>query len=178
MRGCGPEPKLVEVPIKIEVPVPVIVKEFDTVREPYPVYIEGPTVVDSLYYNKYMQLTTDLQRDSLFKDAITIREYKERIEDDTITITLNMRVQGFLKEYQVGYETKPYSIPLDTVIKVAIPKKVQLFGGLELGLPLSKIGEQLPVVKGNLLMKNKKDNLYTIGIDTEKRIWLGMLFKF
>ena len=88
-------------------------------------------------------------------------------------------MQGFLKEQQVGYKTKPRSIILDTTISVPIPKKAKLFFGGEIGLPLDTyINDIEPVVKANIILKTKKDNLFHLGIDTQFRLWVGMSFKF
>ena len=172
------EPEIVEVPVTIEVPIPVVVKEFDTIKEFVPIYREGKTKIDSLYYTKYMALTDSIQRDSLFKSAITIREYREKVEDDTLTINIYTKVQGFMKEQQVGYKTKPRNIRLDTVLKVPIPKKTKMFGGLEIGMPINKQLDATPLIKANLILKNKKDNLLQIGLDNQIRVWVGYSIKF
>jgi len=176
LKECTEEIEIVEVPVVIEVPVPSVEVEFDTIKMLTPIYIKGEKEIDSTYYQKYITLKDSVQKNSMFKDAITIREYRERIEDDTIVIDLYTKVQGYMKEYQVGYKTKPRKITLDTVIKVPVPKKSQIFVGGEIGYPYSSTETDIQA-KINLYWKNKKNILYNVGIDSKKRIWVGMAFK-
>jgi len=173
------EAEVIEIPVEIEVPVPVVEVQFDTVREPYPVYIEGKKEIDSLYFEKYTNLKDSVSKMELFKDAIEVRQYKETVEDDTIKIDISMRVIGFLKEYQVNYKTKPRTIKIDTTLSVAIPKKVKIFLGGELGLPLFNIMnlDNIPIFKANLLIKTKKDKIYSLSLDSSGRAWAGIYFK-
>tara|TARA_R110000772_G_scaffold10312_1_gene33039 strand:+ start:1244 stop:1846 length:603 start_codon:yes stop_codon:yes gene_type:complete len=177
VRGCS-DPEIIEVPVTIEVPVPVIVKEFDTVKEFVPIYREGPIKIDSTYYDKYIALSDSIQRDSLFKDAITIREYKERVEDDTIIINVYSKVQGFMKEQKVDYETKFRTIKLDTTIRVPIPKKPLLLVGPFLSMGTEQFNSGVSGgVKGLLVDKSHKRG-YTLGYDfINKEITVGFLFK-
>ena len=178
VRGCGEDPEVIEVPVTVEVPVPVIIKEFDTIKEFIPIYSQGPTKIDSTYYKKYIALTDSIQRDSLFKDAITIREYKEKVEDDTIIINVYSKVQGFMKEQKVDYETKFRTIKLDTTLRVAIPRKPLILVGPFLSLGTQQ--NEYPVsggIKGMLLDKPQK-KAYTVGYDfINKEITAGFLFK-
>lgn len=176
VRGCS-DPKIIEVPVTIEVPVPVIIKEFDTVKEFIPIYRDGPVKIDSTYYDKYIALTDSVQRDSLFKDAITIREYRERVEDDTIIINVYSKIQGFMKEQKVDYETKFRTIKLDTVLKIPIPTKPLLFIGPFLSMGTEQYNSDLSGgVKGLLVDKNQK-RAYTLGYDfLNKEITVGFLF--
>lgn len=180
----SPKTEEVKVPVKIKVPVPVIQKEFDTVYvpKPVPVIVKGDTVkeIDSVYYKKFTKLQDSIKRDSLFKEAITINTYKEKVEDDTLSINLNMRVRGKLLDYQVGYKTKPRFIDLDTVLKVKVPKKAQLYVGGSLGfqtiqnLDISSV----PQVKLDLSLKSKKDILYNVSYDfNNKVLWGGIQYK-
>ncbi len=184
MYFFDPKTEEVEVPIRVEVPVPVIEKEFVTVYKPkpYPIYLKGEVIkeIDSSYYKKYKALKNEKERDSLFKDAIKINTYKEKVEDDTITINLNMKVRGKLLNYQVGYKTKPRSIPLDTIIKVFIPTQNKFFYGVSAGMPIIKnptLGV-VPVAKADLYWKTKGDILINTSIDSEKRVWVGLAWEF
>ena len=84
------KPSIIKIPYKvnIEVPVPVIKKEFDTIREPYPVYIKGEVTkeIDSIFYNKWLKLKDSISKDKAYKDAITINEYNTKFEDDILTL--------------------------------------------------------------------------------------------
>ena len=174
---CSKEPDTIEVPIIIEVPIPVVEVEFDTIKDPYPIYVPGKTRIDSTYYEKYITLKDSIARDSLFKDAITIREYREIFEDDTIKIDVYSNVQGFLKKQQVSYKTKPRNIKLDTTITVNSKYQPQIGIGMEIGFPTDmSIGEGV-VLKPKVLLDTKK-MIYELSWDTEKRVWAGVGFKF
>ena len=40
------EEEFVDVPIKLDIPIPVVEVQFDTIKDPYPVYVPGPKVID------------------------------------------------------------------------------------------------------------------------------------
>lgn len=174
---CSKQPDVVKVPVKIEVPIPVVEVEFDTIKNPYPVYLPGKVKIDSTYYKMYVSLKDSVARDSLFKDAITIREYRERQEDDTIVIDVYSKVQGFLKEQQVSYKTKPRKISLDTVLEVKTKYQPKFGVGMELGAPITKEFYQNIVFKPKVVL-DTKNMIYEGSFDTEKRAWLGIVFKF
>lgn len=154
IRDCKEE--IVEVPIRVEVPVPVIDKEFDTIYLPAP--ISKPNkLIDSTYYKKWQEAKQDsIKRDSLFRKAIEINEYNERIEDDTIKIDLYAKVRGEMLGYQVGYETKPYTIPLDTTLAIPVPRQAEWYVGGELILPDEKSLMQ-PSVKPEIGFKTRNE---------------------
>jgi len=169
-----PEVVEVEVPVEIEVPVPVIEKVFETVREPYPV--KGDTVIDSTYYNRYNALKDSVARDSMYKDAITIRTYNEKVEDGSITIGLDMTVRGSLIDYTVDYKTKPRTIKLDTVITVPIPMKPSIYGGGYIYLPPVDSPLKSSVIP-TIMYKNRKNTIiYSAGYDVVNKAYLGGAF--
>ena len=179
-KACKkPTIETVEVPIRVEVEVPVVVKEFDTILEPIPVKVVGETKIDSTYYYKYLEAKSMLIKDSLFKEAITIREYKETVEDDTIKIDVYSKVRGSLIQQQIGYETKPRSIILDTIMDVPVKYKSKLGAGFEIGVPT---GAQLDInqaviVKANAMFDTNKI-IYSVGYDTQRNAWFGLTYKF
>jgi len=132
-KSCNQDPEYIEVPIKIEVPIPIIEKEFDTIYLPEP--IKGDIIIDSTYYKEYLKLKDSVARDSSYKEAISIREYRPFVEDDSIRIDIYSKVRGTLLESQVTYKTKPRNISLDTTIKIKVPKKAELYYGAQLTSP-------------------------------------------
>lgn len=164
----------VEVPVLIEVPVPVVEKVFKTVREPYAV--KGDTVIDSIYYDRYIALKDSVARDSLYKEAITIRTYNEKVEDNILTISLEATVRGELLDYKLGYKTKPRTVTLDTVIKVAIPMKPSIYGGAYIYLPPSNSIIQ-PSIIPTIMYKNRKSTIiYSIGYDVVNKGYIAGAF--
>lgn len=167
------DPKIeeVKVPVEIEVPVPVVEKVFDTIYKPKPIYIPGKTKIqiDSTYYERYLSLQDSIQKDSLFKEAIKIQEYKPTFEDDTIKIDVYAKVRGELLESGIRYKTKPRTIKLDTTILVPIPTRAKLFGGAGIRMPYNQFsdGGVAPIPYGGLYLKTKGDNLISVEFDTE-----------
>ena len=175
----NPKTEFLKIPVKLEIPVPLLEKEFDTVYKPYPVYLKGEVIkeIDSFYYKKYQQLLDQESKDSLFKEAIKIKSYKEVVEDDTIAITLNMKVRGDLLNYQLGYKTKPYTIPLDTTLRVEIPATNKFFYGLSTGIPIED-DYIIPILKLDLHWKTKSNNLINLSLDSNRNVWIGYAWEF
>lgn len=171
----------VKIPVEIEVPVPVVEKVFDTIKEPIPIYIPGKVKkeIDSTFYKKYIQLQDSIKKDSLFKEAIKIQEYKPFFEDDTIRIDVYAKVRGKLLEQGISYKTKPRTIKLDTVLTVPIPTRAKLFGGAGVRMPYNNFNPSgvSPIPYGGLYLKTKKDNLITLEFDTQS-LSIGYAWKF
>lgn len=177
----NPQVEEVEIPVRFEVPVPVVEKEFDTIKLPPEIIrVPGKTEIDSAYYKQYLALKDSIQKDSLFKEAIKIREYKPTVEDDTIKIDVYAKVRGELLETAIKYKTKPRTVTLDTTLTVPIPRKAKLFGGFSLGMPIVDKPDLnvTPVFKGGLFLKTKKDGLIKVEFDTQGRVWAGYAWKF
>ncbi|MFT6125927.1 MAG: hypothetical protein ACJAVA_000369 [Flavobacteriaceae bacterium] len=176
------KPTIKKVPfrVEIEVPVPTIEKEFDTISEPYPVYIKGITKIDSIYYKKWLKLKDSISRNKAYKDVITINEYNTKFEDDILTMNIYSKTRGTLLEIKPNYKTKPRIIPLDTTLNIPIPKYNEFYGGFEVGLPVMNMStlDIQPILKGNLYLKTKKDNLWSLSFDSEGRGFVGHAWKF
>jgi hypothetical protein len=176
------KPTIKKVPfrVKIEVPVPVIKKEFDTIYKPYPVYVKGEVKIDSLYYKEWLKLTDSISRNKAYKNVITINEYNTKFEDDILTMNIYSKTRGTLLEIKPNYKTKPRIIPLDTTLNIPIPKYNEFYGGFEVGLPVMNMStlDIQPILKGNLYLKTKKDNLWSLSFDSEGRGFVGHAWKF
>lgn len=173
------ETQVVDVPVSIDVTTPEIVKQTDTVYLPKPVYefIEGESIIDSTYYDKYTQLKDSLAKEELFKEAIAIKTYKEVIEDDTLKIDLYAKTRGTLLEYQVDYKIKPFTFTVDTTLSIPVPKKTKFFFGGEVGLPANNVIDMKPTIKPGVLMVNKKDSrVYKLGYDFVNKSFEGGIF--
>ena len=181
LRGCDKEVKTIKIPVIIEVEVPVIEKQFDTIYKPVPYKIKGDTkiVIDSIYYDKYIAIKDSVTKDSIFKDAITIREYKEKVEDDTITIDIYMKTRGLLLDYQVGYKTKPRKILLDTTILVKISNRYKTKIGVGGGVlfPTLLIDPSYISFNAGVALDTKKI-IYILSYNTDKEVGASVMFKF
>lgn len=179
MYFFDPKTEEVEVPFKVEVPVPIIEKKFETVYKPQPYMVEKK-VIDSIYYKKYISLKKQKEKDSLFKETIRINEYNTTFENDTVIVSIYSKTRGELLEQNTKVKTKPYTIPLDTVIKFKIPTKNKFFYGVSVGIPVidkPNINVE-PILKGDLYWKTKSDILINLSIDTQGRFWAGGAWKF
>lgn len=169
------EPKEKIITEYVEVPVEKIVKEFDTIYEPKPIYVEKE-VIDSTYYDKYNELKSQAEKDSLFRESIKIREYTETYEDEHVKIDVYSKVRGELKEQAPKYEIKPrtVTVPQTTIIK-SEPPKIHLYGGLEAGIPTQDFKDFN--AKASLYLQNKKGNMTTLGADLNKTVYVGYVFR-
>lgn len=180
------KPTIIKVPYKveIEVPVPVVENSFDSISYPKPEirYIKGTVIkeVDSIYYEKWLSLKDSITKNEVYKDAITIREYNTKFEDDILTLNIYSKTRGSLLEIKPNYKTKPRTIPLDTTLMISIPKYNEFYGGIEVGVPVIQIPFSEPSIlgKANFVWKTKKDKLFNISIDTEGRLYGGYSIKF
>jgi hypothetical protein len=119
------------------------------------------------------------ERDSLYRDAVKIREYTEVYEDSLATATVNSTVEGKLKKQSVSLEIKEKTTTIDTnvTVEVEVPKKIKFYGGLGAGVPLDMTSAK-PVFNGTVGLQDKKDRIFTLGINTEGMIQGGVMFKF
>lgn len=163
--------KEIKVPFKVEVQVPVIEKEFDTIYEPVPI-TQIVKVFDTTLVEEYKKANDSLKM-KLFESAVTVRDYEETFDDTIQTITVNMNVTGKLNSVFAKYITKPRTVLLDTIITVDVPdysRSVSLYG--EVGMPTQKASKSSPVLKAGFDISNKKNWVWGGSFDTEKRAWL------
>lgn len=120
----------VKVPVALKIKTPIIKKEFDTIYLPGEIIrLPGERIIDSTYYDQWKKLTDSLEREKMFKDAITIREYNTTFDDDTLKIDVYSKTRGTLLEQAVNYTVKPFEVTLDTTLNVPVPKKPMFFIG-------------------------------------------------
>lgn len=182
IRGCKDvETVTIKTPVYIEVPVPVVEKVFDTIKEPYPVYVKADTVRVTEYIN-----ASDSLQQSMFEEAITVREYNEKFEDDYIIGNVYSKTTGTLDAQSFEYKTKPRVIIVDTTItqEIEVPYKNKLFVGGELGMPLQKYDQiNESIIRNNIKARvnlglDTKNFIYNTAIDTDTYLWLGVNYKF
>lgn len=180
---CTRKDEVIEIPIEIEVPVPVVERYTDTIEKPVPVYINNPINKELLSENQDL-LDKFNKADSLLKikqyeDAISIREYKETFEDTFQTIDVYTKTRGEMLQQYVHYKTKPRTIKIDTTIITTVKGKFKVFGLIEGGTNVISVNPINKVIgKGTIIFKNSKDNGISVGIDTQGNGYLGYMFKF
>jgi len=171
---CEGEKEIIEVPVRIEVPVPGIAGKTDTIYIPKPVRVEVPEKGMDKLLDAYSATQDSLERLKMFVDAITVREYSNTFEDDTIKIDTWSKVRGELLAQSNEYFIKPRTIQLDTVIEIQKPafNALFLYGGTKY-----HFGTQSVAFEAKLIFKNKRDNLLSIGVDSDGYISGGYGFK-
>lgn len=165
--------KEVKVPFKVEVEVPVVKKEFDTIYLPVPEYTLI-TLVDTTLVGEYKRANDSLKA-KLFESAVTIRDYKQVFDDDIQTITVDMNVTGTLNSVFAKYITKPRIVVLDTVLKVDVPdysRSISVYG--EIGMPTQKASIEPPILKAGFDFSGKRNTVWGASFDTEKRVWVKL----
>lgn len=170
------EVEYVDVPVTIEIETPVIVKETDTIYMPTPVHVAGPVEIDSTYYEEYVKLKDSVAKNEAYKDAITIRTYNEKIEDDTLKIDLYTKIRGTLLEYQVGYKVKPQTYSIDTVLTVPVPRKTRFYVGGEFALPKDIYNYKPTIIPGAIMQNKKATKLYKLSYDPINNVVQGGLY--
>tara|TARA_R110000772_G_scaffold50518_4_gene116149 strand:- start:33330 stop:33950 length:621 start_codon:yes stop_codon:yes gene_type:complete len=174
VRGCGQTPEKEYITVETVIEVPSIKYVFDTIYEPVPVY-KKVKEIDSIYYKEYKKLKDSVKKDSMFKKAIEINEYTEKFEDTLQTIDVYSKTRGKLLEQTVKYTTKPYYITVKD--SVEIKRKTILSVGAEIGVPTIPTLSTSPVLKGNVIITNKRGNSISASYDTEGRVWVGKTWK-
>lgn len=174
IRQCNTKIEPEYITIEKEILVPSVEKIFDTIRVPVPVD-RAVIKIDSTYYDRYLKLKDSVQRDSMFREAIKINEYTQQFEDTLQTIEVYSKTRGDLLEQNVKYITKPSTILVKD--SVEIKKRNHVHFGAEVGIPIRSSFEVTPVIKGNVVFENKKGNTFSLGYDTEGRVWIGKTWK-
>lgn len=173
------KPQIIEVPVRVEVPVPAVEGsiEKDTIGIPVRVEVENP--INKKLLQDYIQTKDSLEQLKLYQEAITTRVYSEVFEDTIQRITVESTVQGKLLDQDLNYFIKPRTVRFDTIIKIPVPTRVKLFVGAEIGMPLLDLPNfnTSPIVKANFFLKDKRDNIISTSVSTDKRVWLGYAIK-
>lgn len=135
------------------------------------VYIPLKETVDTTLLNKFRKENDSLRKELLYKDAITERWYQETFEDSLVKIDVSVRARGYL----LGLSIPSYTIkPKKTSFTYLPPRELDLYAGVEVGVPT------IPSTSFNLkasLMLEKDNRIYTLGVDTDRRVWGGLYFK-
>ena len=171
----GDKPEVVRVPVKVPVTVniPAVSGQFETIYLPEPKK-ESPKQVKD-----FENLPTDQEKTEAFREATTIRDYEKLFTDQTQEVTVSSKVQGHLLEQDVSYLIYPKTVDTTVKTEVEVPIKYSraLLLGAEIGVPVQQDLEPKPVFKANVIFKNKRDQTFSIGYDTEGRAWIGTSIK-
>ena len=111
----------------------------------------------------FSAIENDSAKTAQYNDAIAIREYKHTFEDTSVKINIGGFVRGEIQSMQCDWKVKERTVPVRI-------KTWRILGGVELGSTqaLDRFG-----AKANFRYQSAKDNLYSIGYDNTKMIWVG-----
>lgn len=160
---CQEEPEIIIREVVVE--VPVVEHRFDTIKQPVPYFIEK---VDTVYQTGGESVLNPLP-------GCLKRMYKETFEDSIQTINVYTETKGHIISQTVDYKTKPRYITVTDTIKV--PRKPYFTVGVEVTYPVVPQINGRPAVKTGLGYTTKNRTTYTVSLDTDKRLWVGVRFK-
>lgn len=152
-------------PINIPYPVEVIKwkTKYDTIE------VEIPNNYDKEYLTLYLQAKDSLERLKMFADAIGVREYNILLEDSLVKTENHFKTRGELLSFKQSYTLKERQVEIN-------PNKPVL--SLYFGSEVSNTKEwDKMAVKANIYVQNQRGNMFTLGYDTDSRIYAGYVFK-
>jgi hypothetical protein len=183
LKGCtssNPEPQIA----KVEVTVPEVKRRLESKKPVHfklnlpkndkskIVKVENPINQQLLAENERLKLAFAKETDSLkkqlaYEKAVALNNFSTKFEDENLELNIEGVVQGEVKEITPSYKIKERKV--ETAVK---EKQVafRMLGGVEVGntLVLDKFA-----VKANLMFQNKKGNVFSASMDTNKAIWVG-----
>lgn len=111
----------------------------------------------------FSAIENDSAKTAQYNEAIAISEYKHTFEDTAVKINIGGFVRGEIQSIQCDWKVKERKVPVQI-------KTWRILGGVELGSTqaLDRFG-----AKANFRYQSAKDNLYSIGYDNTKMIWVG-----
>lgn len=177
----------VDVPVKLDIPIPAKEGKSDTIYLPSPIkYKENP--LNKELEKLYKEAKDSLEKQRVFNEAIKEREYNEIYEDSVVKTTVYTRTQGKLLKQSVNYLVKPYNVKVDTIVNtvIQIPKRNELYYGFDTNVNMKNLTNSS--IGSSLLFKNKKDKIIQFGVgiqDVNKGVSVdnlylkgGLYFKF
>jgi hypothetical protein len=183
LKGCtssNPEPQIA----KVKVTVPEVKGNFESKKPVHLkvnlpkndkskiVKVENPINQQLVAENEALKLAFAKETDSLkkqlaYEKAIALNNFSTKFEDENLELNIEGVVQGEVKEISPSYKMKERNIE-----KTVKEKQVafRMLGGVEVGntLVLDNFA-----VKANLMFQNKKGNIFSASMDTNKAIWVG-----
>lgn len=161
-----PEPKII-IKEKI-VTIPEVINHFDTITILKPF---KSIEIDSTYKQQYLKSKDSIQRLNLYLEAISVHEYNQNFKDSTQSIDVWTRTRGSILGQTVNY--KIFEQQITTKDTIELPKTRR---SLHLGFETSSNLD----LKASLLYTNRKKTIYSVGVNQDKTIFVGIaipLFK-
>ncbi len=181
VNRCSKEEIIKEVPIKVY--IPGVSGKSDTIYKPIPLITTKDSLVykDKILYtenpynkelaDKYISLKEETEKLQAYLKSIQIKEYSIPFEDNNIKIIGHFKTQGELLSTHYDYDIKPREI---TVLVPQKETQLALYagGGIESNTKLDKA-----IFNAQIGIQNKKGDIYTFQIGTDKSIQVGYQFR-
>ena len=131
-------------------------------------------VINKDLLKEYIAKQDSASKIEIFKEAITEREYNLNFKDSLVNIDVYAKTEGVLLEIKPSYTIYPSKvITKDKIITLPSKPKNSILAGVETSLP----ADVYPYIKTSIYFQNKKSNIITIGVDTNRSIWFGYIVK-
>ena len=131
-------------------------------------------VINKDLLKEYIAKQDSASKTEIFKEAITEREYNLNFKDSLVNIDVYAKTEGVLLEIKPSYTIYPSKvITKDKIITLPSKPKNSILAGVETSLP----ADVYPYIKTSIYFQNKKSNIITIGVDTNRSIWFGYIVK-
>lgn len=190
------EKQTMSVPVKIELILPEVTGVSDTV------YLDSIVYKDRVVYKEhkpdkellaaYLNAKDSISKLNLHLDAITERNYSISYTDSVQTVNVHSRLRGHLLSQSIDYTIPERTATVDTTLNIPVEKHIEFYGLAKIGIPFYPLQQRVNVngddvwIPSNsglagsatLIMKNKRDDLFSISIDTELRGYIGYGVKF
>lgn len=131
-------------------------------------------IINKDLLKEYIAKQDSASKTEIFKEAITEREYNLNFKDSLVNIDIYAKTEGVLLEIKPSYTIYPSKvITKDKIITLPSKPKNSILAGVEASLPT----DVYPYIKTSIYFQNKKSNIITIGVDTNRSIWFGYIVK-
>lgn len=131
-------------------------------------------IINKDLLKEYIAKQDSASKTEIFKEAITEREYNLNFKDSLVNIDIYAKTEGVLLEIKPSYTIYPSKvITKDKIITLPSKPKNSILAGVETSLPT----DVYPYIKTSIYFQNKKSNIITIGVDTNRSIWFGYIVK-
>lgn len=172
-----------DTPVKFDINVPEIKRVSDTVYLTDTLYKDRFTVreepINKLLIDRYTEAVDSIEKLNLYIKAITQREYTVEFTDSIQNVRVYSHVQGELLAQSINYHILPRKIKVDTTLAIPMKNKVKVFMLSEVGSSILELPDNPNIVgKASLILKNRRDNLFSFSVDTREMLWFGFGFKF
>jgi hypothetical protein len=172
-----PESELVKVkvPVVMDVEVPQKVYTFPPAELPTPKKVKlKPKEV------KQIKKLPEKEEDSILELLTAVRTYVETYTSDDAEVEVTSEVQGYLLKQTPKVTVFKDTIKVNETIttEIEVPKNIKFYLGPQIGgTTITNMEGFNPVFGATAAMQNRKDQILTLSVTTERTVLAGLLFK-